>query len=137
MDNSRIQKADELHKAGMNCAQAVACSYCDLFGVDEKTVFRLAEGFGAGMGIQSTCGALTGLIMLLGLKNSSGSTENLTKASTYKLVKEAAEKFKAKNGSIICAELKGVGGKPVLRSCAGCIEDACRLAEEFLALEQV
>ncbi|MCQ2957634.1 MAG: C-GCAxxG-C-C family protein [Candidatus Gastranaerophilales bacterium] len=137
MDNDRIKKAAEFHKQGMNCAQAVACAYCDVFGVDEKTVFRLAEGFGAGMGIQSVCGALTGLFMLIGLKNSSGSTENLTKATTYKLTKEAAEKFKNKNGSIICAELKGLNGKPLLRTCDGCIEDACLLAEEFLALEKI
>ena len=32
---SRIKKTIELHDKGYNCAQAVACAYCDLVGVDE------------------------------------------------------------------------------------------------------
>ena len=30
----RVAKAVENHKSGYNCAQAVACAYCDLMGVD-------------------------------------------------------------------------------------------------------
>jgi len=135
MEN-RILKANEYHKSGMNCAQSVVCAYCDIFGVDKKDAYMMAEGFGAGMGIQSVCGALTGLFMLIGLKNSAGTPEVPTKAATYKLTKEAANKFAQMNGSIICAELKGITTGKVLRTCDGCIEDACKLAEEFLALEQ-
>ncbi len=137
MLENRIKKAAEFHNQGMNCSQSVVCAYCDIFGVDEKTAFRLSEGFGAGMGVQTICGALSGLIMLLGLKNSSGSCENITKGSTYKLAKEASEKFKAKVGSTVCAEIKGLNGKPILRTCQGCIEDACILFEEFVKEENI
>lgn len=134
--SERLNKANELHKKGYNCAQAVVCAYCDIFGIEEKTAFLLAEGFGAGMGsMQGTCGAISGLVMLLGLKNSSGTVENLTKASTYKLTKEAVESFKNKNGSTICAEIKGLNGQPVLRSCDGCIADACAIFEQYLNIE--
>ena len=34
---SRVQKAIDLHHKGYNCAQAVVCAYCDLFGLDEET----------------------------------------------------------------------------------------------------
>lgn len=44
---SRVEKTIELHRKGYNCAQAVACAYCDLVGVDEETMFKMAEGFGA------------------------------------------------------------------------------------------
>ena len=55
----RIKKADELHGKGYNCAQAVACAYCDLFNADEKEVFRMMEGYGLGMGdMKCTCGAV-------------------------------------------------------------------------------
>ena len=131
---SRVNTAIKNHKRGMNCAQAVLCTYGDMFGLDEKTAFRVSEGFGAGMGgMQSVCGALTGLFMLLGLQNSSGSVANITKGATAKLVRDAAAKFQEKNKSIICAELKGVNGKNVLRSCDGCIEDACKIFEEYIA----
>ena len=131
---SRLKKAVEKHKKGYNCAQAVVCSYCDLFGVDEKTAFRISEGFGGGMGqMRETCGAVTGLFMLLGFKNSGADLEKPgSKLDTYKLVKEAAQKFINKNASIKCADLLGVGGKPKLRSCDGCIEDACAIFEEIL-----
>ena len=133
MENSRISTADEFHKSGMNCAQAVVCTYCDMFNIDKETVFKMAEGFGAGMGsMQYVCGALSGLIMLLGLKNSSGLPEKSTKADTYKIAKELTEKFKNKTGSVFCHELKGLNGNSPLRSCKDCIEDACKIFEEYI-----
>ena len=42
---SRIQKTIELHDQGYNCAQAVACAYCDLVGIDEKTGIDRAPMF--------------------------------------------------------------------------------------------
>ena len=46
---NRTDKAAELHNKGYNCAQAVACSFCDEFGIDEAAMFRLTEGMGHGM----------------------------------------------------------------------------------------
>ena len=43
------------------------------------------------------------------------------------------EAFRTKNQSVICRELKGVDTGTVLRSCDGCIEDAVRIAEAWLA----
>ena len=40
---TRVDKVAEKHKSGYNCAQAVACAYCDLIGIDEETMFRLTE----------------------------------------------------------------------------------------------
>ena len=133
MGKSRVENADILHKSGMNCAQAVVCNYCDLFGIDSKQAFQMAEAFGAGMGsMEYTCGAVSGLLMLLGLKNSSGTPETPTKASTYKLAKELINKFKEKNGSVICSELKGLKTGKVLRQCSECIADACEIFEELI-----
>ena len=57
---TRVDKVAEKHKSGYNCAQAVACAYCDLIGIDEETMFRLTEGLGLGMGgMEGTCGAVT------------------------------------------------------------------------------
>ena len=130
----RVQKAIENHKNGYNCCQAVACAYSDLFNIDEDTMFKISEGFGAGIGcMQGVCGALSGAVILAGLKNSSGDASNpTTKASTYKLSKELLEKFKNKNSSIFCKDLKGLETKKLLRSCDGCIEDAAKLVSEIL-----
>ena len=60
---SRIKKTLELQKQGYNCAQAVACAYCDLVDVDERTALRATEAFGAGMGGRAqACGALSAVV---------------------------------------------------------------------------
>lgn len=133
--SERVKKAIENHKNGYNCAQAVICAYCDLLGMDEKSAFVLSEGFGGGMGgLQETCGAVSAMFMLAGIQNSTGNLQSPdSKGATYKIVRELAAKFKEKNSSIICKELKGLTGKPMLRSCDGCIEDACRIFESLIS----
>ena len=70
---SRVKETIVRHDKGYNCAQAVACTYCDLFCYKEEDVFRMTEGFGLGMGCMAgTCGALSGAVLLAGLKNSDG-----------------------------------------------------------------
>lgn len=131
---SRIDKTLDNHHKGYNCCQAVACAYCDLLGIDEATMFKMAEGFGAGMGgMQATCGAVSGAILLAGLKSSNGTiTTPPSKGSTYKLSKEIVQKFTDKNSSVVCKDLKGLETGKILRSCDGCIEDAAALVEELL-----
>ena len=130
---SRVQKAIDLHHKGYNCAQAVVCAYCDLFGLDEETAYRASEAFGFGMGQMEVCGALAGACMLAGLKNSGGlQAVGKTKAETYKLDRRLAAAFREKNQSVLCRELKGVESGKVLRPCDGCVEDGARLVETYL-----
>ena len=95
----------------------------------------MAEGFGLGMGVMDMCGALSGAFMLAGVKGSAGiEAPGTTKAQTYQQTREMANAFKEKNGTYLCYELKGVADGNVRRSCPGCIEDACALAEKMLGL---
>lgn len=130
----RVEKALDNHKKNYNCCQAVACAFCDQVGVDEKTMFKLTEGFGLGMGcMDGTCGAVSGAIVLAGMQNSTGDLEAPnSKANTYKLSKQIVQAFKEKNHSIVCKDLKGIETNQILRSCDGCIEDAVRIVEEIL-----
>lgn len=126
-------KAIENHKNGYNCAQAVACAFCDRLGKDEKEVFEIMEAFGFGMGTMGTCGAVSGMAAVVGMVESDGALDApKTKKASYKAMKALTEKFAEKNSSIICRELKGVDSGEVLRSCSGCIEDAAELVEEYL-----
>jgi len=130
----RIAKSMELHKKGYNCCQAVACAFLDKTDLDEETMFRLTEGFGLGMGgMKGTCGAISGAVVLAGLKNSTGNLEKPdSKGATYKLSKQIVNEFIEKNQSIVCKEIKGVETGEVLRSCNGCIKDALILAGKIL-----
>ena len=73
--STKAEHAAELHQRGCNCAQAVACTFCKEFGISEDDMFRIAEGFGLGMGVMEMCGALSGMAMIIGLDNSQGGTE--------------------------------------------------------------
>ena len=136
--STKAEKAIAFHDKGYNCAQAVACSFCEEFGIDQGEMFRIAEGFGFGMGIMDMCGALSGMMMVIGLENSVGDPEKgkLTKGDTYKKVKAYINKFAEQNGSYLCKELKGVETGKVLRACPDCIRDAVALTEEYLAAQK-
>ena len=131
---SRVKETIVRHDKGYNCAQAVACTYCDLFGYKEEDVFRMTEGFGLGMGCMAgTCGALSGAVLLAGLKNSDGQINApKTKGKTYKLSRQLLERFQERCGSTICAELKGVTTGAPEHSCADCIMDAAAIVENVL-----
>ena len=131
---TRVEETIKKHDIGYNCAQSVACTYCDLVGVDEELMFRLTEAFGAGMGgMEGTCGAVAGACALAGMKASTGNLEKPnSKAASYKLSREIVKQFKEQNGTVVCKELKGVGTGKVLRACDDCIKDAAALAEKII-----
>ena len=84
---NKKELAYHLHNSKYNCAQAVLLAFADEIGEDKEVMFRISEGFGFGAGCgEGICGALSGAIMLAGLKNSDGNLEAPgTKASTYKI----------------------------------------------------
>ena len=127
------KKAVENHKKGYNCAQAVACAFCQQLRRDEKEVFEMMEAFGFGMGTMGTCGAVSAMAAVVGMRESDGCLDApATKKVCYKKMKELTAKFLEMNKSIICREIKGVDTGTVLRSCDGCVEDAAGIIEEYL-----
>lgn len=120
---------------GYNCCQAVACTYCKELGISEEDVFRLTEGFGLGMGgLMDTCGAVTGMFLIISLANSAGDMEHplATKMDTYAKFREAAEKFKEKKGSVYCRDLKTENGKQPLDCCTRCVKTAAGIVDEMI-----
>lgn len=130
------ERAARLHGNGYNCCQAVLLTFCDELGVDPVTAFKIGEGFGLGMGgMENTCGALSGAIMLAGLRNSDGDLDHpKTKAGTYRISRELTEAFKEKTGALVCRDLKGIDTGKVLCSCPKCIDSAVQIVEEILGL---
>jgi len=110
----RAERATELFKQGYNCAQAVFASCADLYGIeDEALALRLSASFGGGMGrMRMVCGAASGMFMLAGLHNGSSTPhDNEGKMANYAFVQSLAGDFKARYGSLICAELLGLAPK--------------------------
>lgn len=112
---ARAQRATDLFKQGYNCSQAVFASCADLYGItDESLALRLSASFGGGMGrMRMVCGAASGMFMLAGLQNGSSTPhDNQGKMANYAFVQQLAGEFKARYGSLICAELLGLAPKP-------------------------
>ena len=105
MDHSTL--AAQLFLDGCSCSQAVMAAFCDLTGMDRSTALRLSAPFGGGIGrMREVCGAVSGMMMVVGLlygfEPSEGST---AKSAHYHLVQELAEQFRQQAGSIICREI--------------------------------
>lgn len=131
--SEKTKLADEKHNKGYNCAQAVVCAFAEDLGMDEKTLFRAMEGFGFGMGYMGTCGAVSAMTAIAGIRESDGNLDSpASKRASYKASKKMMKAFEEKNGSIICRELKGVDTKKILRSCDGCVQDATEIVEKYL-----
>ena len=128
---TRAEKAVEKYQNGYNCAQAVICACADMTEFTEEQLFKLAEGFGGGMGATGgVCGAVSAMVFLAGLKESGGLAilPNTNKAKSCALAREMMLEFEEMNKSIICSEIKG----KALRSCAGCVEDAVKIIEKMV-----
>lgn len=133
---TKKELAISYHDKKYNCAQAVACAFSEEINMEPEALFRITEGFGLGMGgAQSTCGALTGAIILAGLKNSDGNLSSpKTKADTYRISKDLQKRFEEKAGATICKDLKGMESGAPLRSCSDCIRDGVEVVQEVLGL---
>ncbi len=107
------EQAASLFASGCNCAQAVLNSFCDELPLDEETLLALSAPFGGGIGrMREVCGAVSGMMMAVGLLYGDGTVESKEKkAQLYALVQELAGEFRDENGSIICRELLGGKGK--------------------------
>lgn len=93
----------------LNCAQSVLLSFAGELNLEEKTALRIAGGFGAGMCMGETCGAVTGAYMVLGVKiNPDGKPIQQIKADSKEAVRKFNSLFIAKHGSLQCKRLLGV-----------------------------
>lgn len=99
---NKLDTALDAFAEGNSCSQAVFAAFSEDYGVDRKTAFKIASGFGGGMHLGSMCGAVTGAFMVLGLKYGQA------KVKPYDKTAEFAEKFSERNSSLQCLDLLGV-----------------------------
>ena len=151
--DERVQRAVDNFMAGYGCCQSVVAAFADLYGLDEVMAKRIAAGFGGGVGrLRMMCGAVSGIVMLVGLD--CGQTEGSDsegKSACYKVVQELLAQSKVENGSLICAEILGINGYEKApdsyvasartaedyktRPCAAKVESAAKIFASYLALK--
>ena len=105
---TKSEKAVELFKKGLNCSQAVFASFCEDYGLGSEFALKIGCGFGGGVRSGEICGAVSGAVMVIGLKYGNGSIEDLeSKGNCYAKTSEFLDKFRDINGSVVCRDLLG------------------------------
>lgn len=108
----RLDKARRLRASGLNCSQCVVGAFDDIIDTDMAPLLHAAHGFGSGIGATGhICGAVSGAAMVLGLVKA-----DETRQVLYGRVADTIKEFEARQGALMCRDLKGVEGrKPCLQ----------------------
>ena len=145
--SEKTRHATERFRSGFNCSQSVISAFAEDFGLSKDSCLRLASPFGSGIArMQETCGAVTGALMVIGLKYGKGEHGlEADKANAYKISLQLISKFKEYHLSINCLELLDnldintpegmaeIQKRELFRcNCSKYVQDAVEIAESIL-----
>ena len=119
----------------LNCAEAILYAANDLYSLNlqQETLHAIA-GFGGGMAIEETCGALTGAVAVLGImlvKDKAHESDLLKEAVT-----ELFKRYELRMGTINCKELKDRYREEEPVKCRHIVIEAAKVLEELLTEHQ-
>lgn len=126
----------DLIKNDFGVAERYNCSEKIFYGANEaynlglsKETLKTAAAFGSGMGVETTCGALTGAVLAL----SSIYVESIGRDSpeVFDLTRELFERYEERMASIICTPLKEEYRKEDI-GCYYVILEAARILDEII-----
>jgi len=108
-ESNRKALAIERFLGPYNCAQSVFSAFARDLGLEEATALKIAGAFGAGIAYSGeTCGAVTGALMVIGLKHGKASPEDdEAKERCNAKARMFMEKFQARCGALPCRQLTG------------------------------
>ena len=141
-----VARAVGLSESGCSCSQSVFGAFAPRFGLDEDVAVRVASGFGGGMRMGDTCGAITGAFMVLGLAHADdGCRTGEGRQTVSDAVIEFTRRFRERHGTLTCRDLLGCdihtpeGKQQALDQnlfetrCRGLVGDAAALVESLVA----
>ena len=100
------EKIAELFMKGIDCSQVVVAAFAEELGISQEKAYKMAAGFGGGMGIGETCGAVVGAMIVLGLKFGHYDTEHMEQKDIMNAKRaEFLTKFQEKYGVCNCKGL--------------------------------
>jgi len=93
--------ATDLFDGGQYCSQAVLGTFCEDYDMETDMAFKISCGLNSGCRSAELCGAVSGAILVIGLKY--GDSSELCNSKTEKFIKA----FRDENGSIVCRDILG------------------------------
>ena len=135
----KIESMTAIIENGLSKAKDLNCSETVLYAVNQAydlqlphSALKLAAGFGGGMGIDSTCGVLTGGVMALSaifVKDRGHESDYIKELDT-----ELFDSFRSKMDSIDCSYLKEHYRSPQ-DDCHPVIVEAAQILEALIDRE--
>ncbi len=106
---THTEKAELMFSQGFNCSQAVLSTFADECGISEQTALKIATQFGGGARKGEMCGAVSGALMVLGLKYGydRDTLSPAIRSYAYGVAEDFMTRFAQKNGSVVCRDLLG------------------------------
>jgi len=143
---SKVKEAVSCFTEGFNCSQAIFSTYAPEIGLDRETALKISDSFGGGMArMGETCGAVTGALMVIGLKfGNTKAGDKHAKERTYEVVRDFVNRFIQCNGSIkckdlLCCDISTTDGAKIANEkklfttlCPKFVEDAALIIEQIL-----
>lgn len=131
---------------GYDCSQVVLRAFAKELGITEAQANKVSACFGGGMLIGEVCGAVTGALMVIGLKYGHDDPAVLMEQKEIMMAKSAQfrERFLEKYKTVICRPMLGYDvSKPeelkaaldsgrMLEFCPKAVKDAIDMLEEIL-----
>ncbi|KNY30336.1 C-GCAxxG-C-C family protein [Pseudobacteroides cellulosolvens] len=137
---SKAQEAVDMFNEGFICSQAVLAALSDRLGLEKDLALKIANGFGGGIARkQLICGAVSGAIMLIGLKyGKTSAQDSISHERTYSIIDKFCDEFEKRNKSIICKDILGCDMAKAREqglfstTCSKCVKDAVDIVENLL-----
>ena len=104
----KSQDAAELFRNGFLCSQAVFAAFCENYGLDKNSALKIASGLGSGLRSAEVCGAVSGAVLVIGLKHGYTDAKNrAAKESCNAKVEAFVRIFRERNRHIVCRDILG------------------------------
>ena len=105
---NHTDKAQKYFSNNFNCSQAVFTTFATEMGLDEELALKIATQFGGGARKGEMCGAVSGALMVLGLKYGHFHAQDAEeKGRAYQIAEDFMNRFIEKKGTVVCRELLG------------------------------
>ena len=133
----KANRAADYFSKGFYCSQSVIGSFCEKYDMETDVAFRISCGLNSGCRGAEICGAVSGAILVIGLKH--GDSKQTCNSKTEEFI----EAFKDKHGEITCRGLLGCDisttkGKAEFKiknlaksTCMNMVKSAAQILEDF------
>lgn len=100
--SDKVEYAKKVFLDGYNCAQAVFTTFSEEYGLSKELAHRAAGGFGGGVRSGEICGAVSGAVLVIGLRY--GKDKQTCNSKTVEFITA----FRKKNKTVVCRDILDV-----------------------------